>query len=145
MWVSNVGWAKLGNTTTDLGQTLLNSGVLTYASIVSLGLTGAVILLHIASHPPAGEPGPFYMMTEFSKEQALKLKCFFSSKVQNLPKSLPHCIRWSNQVHKTGQDPKDGDTGSTSCTWHSWVAKYGGSLQIYHTCFKNSTMGKLSQ
>ena len=144
MWVSNVGWAKLSNTTTDLGQTLLNSeGYSLMLPQSALGWLGTLILLHIASHPPAGEPGPFYMVTEFPKEQALKLKCFFSSSFKTYP-SLFHRTQWSNQVIKLAKTLRM-KTQAPHPVLSSTVAKYGGNFAIYHTCFKNSTMGKLSQ
>ena len=80
---------------------------------LALGSLGVSILLHTASHPPAGEPGLFHMVEKFPKEQELKLKCFFRPRFRTYPRSLP-LYTMVKPSHKAGQDPKDGDTGSTS-------------------------------
>lgn len=80
----------------DLGQTPLISGgahLGFYSKL--LGLLGASILFYMegATHPPAREPGLFHVVTEFPKQQELKLRYF-----QNLHMVAFYCILWSNQV-----------------------------------------------
>lgn len=76
----------------------------------AMGLTGGLHSPpHVASHPPAGEPGLFHLVAELTKQQELKVKCFFRPRLKTCTRSLLlySMIKASN---KTRQHSKDEDT-----------------------------------